>query len=81
MLVWCSDTVARKTPAQSFIGSCWRHSTTPRWRFDAVTLEYLPDVIDEAREEEGLIRFVSLGGCGLKSKGRERICGELLDSS
>ncbi|EGO56630.1 hypothetical protein NEUTE1DRAFT_111092 [Neurospora tetrasperma FGSC 2508] len=58
MLVWCSDSVARKTPAQSFIGSCWRHSTTPRWRFDAVTLECLPDVIDEDREEEGLIRFV-----------------------
>ncbi|KHE85625.1 hypothetical protein GE21DRAFT_1307520 [Neurospora crassa] len=58
MLVWCSDSVARKTPAQSFIGSCWRHSTTPRWRFDAVTLEYLPDVIDEDREEKEVIRLV-----------------------
>ncbi|KAK3490668.1 uncharacterized protein B0T23DRAFT_413361 [Neurospora hispaniola] len=47
MLVWCSDSA----PAGG-------NSTTPRWRFDAVTLEYLPDVIDEDREEKEVIRFV-----------------------
>ncbi|KAL0470637.1 hypothetical protein QR685DRAFT_524162, partial [Neurospora intermedia] len=75
------NSVARKTPAQSFIGYYWRHSTTPRWRFDAVTLENLPDVMDEDREEKEMIRFVSLGGCGWEKQGKETHMRRASDSS